>query len=77
MLFSILETKRRDFDEATEALCNDASVIDSKIILLTDIIYDVCFSVCGKTVRVKGSQSKNVNLLFGLIRTVRAVKVHF
>ena len=58
LLFSILETKRRDFDEATEALCNDASVIDSKIILLTDIIYDVCFSVCGKTVRVKGSQSK-------------------
>ena len=58
LLFSVLETKRRDFDEATEALCNDASVIDSKIILLTDIIYDVCFSVCGKTVRVKGSQSK-------------------
>ena len=58
LLFNILETKRRDFDEATEAFCNDASVIDSKIILLTNIIYDVCFSVCGKTVRVKGSQSK-------------------
>ena len=58
MLFNILETKRREFDEATEALCNDTSVTDSKIILLTNIIYDVCFSVCGKTVRVKGSQSK-------------------
>ena len=56
MLFNILETKRRDFDEATEALCNDASVIDR--ILFTDIIYDVCFSVCGKTVRVKGNQNR-------------------
>ena len=62
MLFNILETKRRDFDESTEAICNAASVIDGKIILLTDIIYDICFSVCGKKVRVKGSQSKKRKL---------------
>ncbi|MCG7875093.1 MAG: reverse transcriptase family protein [Candidatus Thiodiazotropha endolucinida] len=38
---------------ATEAICNDASEIDSKVNLLTDIIYNACFSVCGKSVRIK------------------------
>ena len=54
----MLESKRVHFDEATEAICNDASEIDNEIILLTDMIYDICFSVCGKTVRVKGYQAK-------------------
>ena len=44
----MLESKRVHFDEAFEAICNDASEIDNKIILLTDMMYDICFSAIAK-----------------------------
>ena len=36
-----------------EAICNDDSKIDGNIIRLTDVIYNACFSVFGRTVQIK------------------------
>ena len=57
LLINMLESKRVHFDEATEAICNDASEIDNKIILLTDMIYVFLF-VAKQGRRVKGNQAK-------------------
>ena len=53
LLLDALEAKREEFDSATEAICNDDSKIDGNIILLTDVIYNACFSVFGRTVKIK------------------------
>ena len=38
---------------------NDQSEMDSNMMLLTDVIYDACYSVFGRTVKIKKqSQSK-------------------
>ena len=42
-----------EFDSASEAICNDDSKIDGNIIFLTDVIYNACFSVFGRTVKIK------------------------
>ena len=53
LLLDALEAKREEFDLATEAICNDDSKIDGNIIFLTDVIYNACFSVFGRTVKIK------------------------
>ena len=53
LLLDALEAKREEFDSATEAICNDDSKIDGNIIFLTDVIYNACFSVFGRTVKIK------------------------
>ena len=58
-LLNALEVKRGAFDNATELICNDASEADSQIIQLTNLIYDVCFSICDKTVRVNREPAEN------------------
>ena len=51
--------KRGAFDNATELICNDASEADSQIIQMTNLIFDVCFSICGNTVRVNRGPTEN------------------
>ena len=58
-LLNALEVKQGAFDNATELIYNDASEADSQIIQLTNLIYDVCFSICGKTVRVNREPAEN------------------
>ena len=58
LLLDALEAKREEFDSATEAICNDDSKIDGNIIFLTDVIYNACFSVFGRTVKIKKKQSE-------------------
>ena len=53
LLLDALEAKMEEFDSATEAICSDDSEIDGNIIFLTDVIYNACFSVFGRTVKIK------------------------
>ena len=49
-LLITLEHKRHLFDEAANLSCANAAEIDTKTKQLTDLMYDACFSVFGKTV---------------------------
>ena len=78
LLLDALEAKREEFDSATEAICNDDSKIDGNIIFLTDVIYNACFSVFGRTVKIKKSkQNVKENQQLGLMTSVEQAKVYF